>query len=148
VEELGGFGAPHVVARQSAAEDLPEHAEMALLRSFLHDLEPIQSAEFIRDFPVDGICHPGVRRVIEILRRRTAEGATVDITDVLSEIEDPIDRRLLASLEHEAPQTPRERIPSLIELVRRRSDRLKKHPARRADPRGRGCRRHSVAFGN
>jgi hypothetical protein len=36
-----------------------------------------------------------------------------------------VDRRLLASLEHEAPQTPQERIPSLIELVQRRSDRLK-----------------------
>jgi DNA primase len=125
LEELGGLGAPHVVARQSAAEDLPEHAEMALLRSFLHDLEPTRSAEFIRNFPVDGICHPGVRRVIDILQRRTAEGAAVEIPDVLSEIQDPVDRRLLASLEHEAPQTPQERIPSLIELVQRRSDRLK-----------------------
>jgi DNA primase len=123
--ELGGLGAPHVVARQSVAEDLPEHAELALLRSFLHDLDPTRSAEFIRDFPVDGICHPGVRRVIETLQRRTAEGAAVEIADVLSEMQDPVDRRLLASLEHEAPQTPRERIPSLIELVRRRSDRLK-----------------------
>ena len=125
LEELGGLGAPHVVARQSASEDLPEHAEMALLRSFLHDLEPTRSAEFIRNFPVDGICHPGVRRVIDILQRRTAEGAAVEIPDVLSEIQDPVDRRLLASLEHEAPQTPQERIPSLIELVQRRSDRLK-----------------------
>ena len=125
LEELGGFGAPHAVARRSAAEELPEHAEIALLRSFLHDLEPTRSAEFIRDFPVDGICHPGVRRVIEILLRRTAGGGTVEIADVLSEIEDPVDRRLLASLEHEAPQTPPERIPSLIEIVRRRSERLK-----------------------
>ena len=125
LEELGGFGAPHMVARQSAAEELPEHAEIALLRSFLHDLEPTQSAGFIRDFPVDGICHPGVRRVIEILRRRTASGGTAEIAGVLSEIEDPVDRRLLASLEHEAPQTPPERIPSLIEIVRRRGERLR-----------------------
>ena len=125
LEELGSLGAPHVVARQATAEDLPEQAEMALLRSFLHDLEPTLSAAFIREFPVDGICHPGVRRVIEILQRRTAEGAVVELTGVLSEITEPLDRRLLASLEHEAPQTPQERIPSLIELVRRRSDRLK-----------------------
>ncbi|MBZ5587358.1 MAG: DNA primase [Acidobacteriia bacterium] len=125
LEELGSLGAPHVVARQATAEGLPEQAEMALLRSFLHDLEPTRSAAFIREFPVDGICHPGVRRVIEILQRRTAEGAVVELTGVLSEITEPLDRRLLASLEHEAPQTPQERIPSLIELVRRRSDRLK-----------------------
>lgn len=125
LEELGSLGSPQVLARQVAAEDLPEQAELALLRSFLHDLDPTRSATFIRGFPVDGICHPGVRRVIEILQRRTAEGAGVELTEVLSEIEEPLDRRLLASLEHEAPQTPQERIPSLIELVRRRSDRLR-----------------------
>ncbi len=125
VQELGTPETPRVVARQTAAEEAPEQAELALLRSFLHDLEPEQSAGFIRDFPVDGICHPGVRRVVEALQRRVAEGTAVEATAVLAATEDPADRRLLASLEHEAPQTARERIPSLIEVVARRSDRLR-----------------------
>jgi DNA primase len=125
LQELGTLGAPHVLARQTAAEDVPEHAEMALLRSFLLDLGPERSAPLIRDFPVDGICHPGVRRVVEVLQRRIAEGGTIEVAQLLAEIEEPMDRRLLASLEHEAPQTPLERIPSLIELVRRRSDKLR-----------------------
>ena len=125
IEELATPAAPRVVARQAAAEEAPEQAELALLRSFLHDLEPAQSAGFIRDFPVEGICHPGVRRVIEVLQRRVAERATLDVADVLAAIDDPQDRRLLASLEHEAPKTAGERVPSLIEVVRRRSDRLK-----------------------
>lgn len=125
LEELGSLGAPRVVARQTGAENSPEQAEVALLRSFFHDLEPERRAALVRDFPVDGVCHPGVRRVIEVLQRRVAEGAASELSDILSEIEDPLDRRLLASLEHEAPQTAQERIPSLIELVRRRGDRLR-----------------------
>jgi hypothetical protein len=125
LEELGTREAPRVVARQTVAEEAPEQAELALLRSFLHDLDPEQSAGFIRDFPIEGICHPGVRRVLEVLRRHVAEGAPVDAAEVLSATDDPSDRRLLASLEHEAPKTARERIPSLIEVVRRRSDRLR-----------------------
>jgi hypothetical protein len=125
LEELGILGAPRVVARQTEAENSPEQAEVALLRAFFHDLEPERRAALVRGFPVDGVCHPGVRRVIEVLQRRVAEGAASELSDVLAEIEDPLDRRLLASLEHEAPQTARERIPSLIELVRRRGDRLR-----------------------
>ncbi len=126
LEELGAQAAPRVVARQTVAEDeAPEQAELALLRAFLHDLDPEQGAGFIHDLPLDGICHPGVRRVLEVLRRRVAEGAPVDAADVLSATDDPSDRRLLASLEHEAPKTARERIPTLIEVVRRRSDRLR-----------------------
>ncbi len=125
LEELGGAGAPRVVARQVAAEELPENAELALLRSFLHDLEPAASAEHLREFPVDGICHPGVRRVFDVMRRLAAAGGSLEAAAVLSELEDPADRRLLAGLELEAPQTPRERIDSLVELVRRRDNRLR-----------------------
>ncbi|HQT93552.1 MAG TPA: DNA primase [Thermoanaerobaculaceae bacterium] len=125
LEELGGFESTRMVARHAAAEGLPENAELALLRSFLHDLEPTASAEHLRGFPIDGICHPGVRRVFEVLQRRLASGGGIEIAGVLSEIEEPADRRLLAGLELEAPQTPRERIPSLVDLVRRRADRLR-----------------------
>ncbi|HVN77176.1 MAG TPA: DNA primase [Thermoanaerobaculaceae bacterium] len=125
LEELGAMDAPRVVARQAAAEEAPEQGEMALLRLLLHDLEPDQAAALVHEFPVDGICHPGVRRVIEIVQRRVAESGAGDLGGVLSVIEDPADRRLVASLEHEAPQTPKDRIPTLVQLVRRRSDRLR-----------------------
>ena len=125
LEELGGLESTRMVARQAVVEGLPENAELALLRSFLHDLEPADSAAHLRGFPIDGICHPGVRRVFEVLQRRLAGGGTLEIAGVLSEVDDPGDRRLLAGLELEAPKTPRERIPSLIELVRRRADRLR-----------------------
>ena len=125
LEELGGLEMTRTVARQAAGEELPENAELALLRSFFHDLEPAASAEHLHAFPLDGICHPGVRRVFEVLQRRLASGGSIEIAGVLSEIEDPDDRRLLAGLEVEAPQTPRERIPGLVQLVRRRADRLR-----------------------
>jgi DNA primase len=125
LEELRSLEIFRVMAAQAATEQVPENAELALLRSFLHDLEPAASAEHLRGFPIDGICHPGVRRVFEVLQRRLANGGGIEIVGVLSEIEDPADRRLLAGLELEAPQTPHERIPSLVDLVRRRADRLR-----------------------
>ncbi len=125
VEELAAPETPRVVARHSADADAPEQAELALLRAFLHDLDPQQSAAFIRDFPLEGICHPGVRRVLAALQRRVGESAPVDAAAVLGATDDPDDRRLLASLEHEAPQTARDRIPTLIDVVRRRSERVR-----------------------
>ena len=122
LEELGAVATTRVVARQMEASDPPEQAELALLRSLFHDLDPERRGALVREFPMGGVCHAGVRRVLEVLQRRVAEGAATELTDVLSEIDDPLDRRLLASLEHEAPQTPQERIGSLVELVRRRSE--------------------------
>ncbi len=125
LEQLGGIESQRVVANRASTEELPENAEMALLRSFLLDLEPARSAEYLRAFPLEGICHPGVRRIFEVLRRRAAEGLGLEVPAVLSEVDDQADRRLVAGLEQEAPQTAHERVPTLIEVVRRRGDRLK-----------------------
>jgi DNA primase len=125
LEQLGGIESQRVVANRASTEELPENAEMALLRSFLLDLEPARSTEYLRAFPLEGICHPGVRRIFEVLRRRASEGLSLEVAAVLSEVDEQADRRLVAGLEQEAPQTPHERVPTLIEVVRRRGDRLK-----------------------
>ena len=125
LEQLGGVESQRVVARQATVEDFPENAEMALLRAFLLDLEPARSTEYLRAFPVDGICHPGVRRIFDLLQRRASQGLGLEVAAVLAELDDQADRRLLAGLEHEAPQTAHERVPILVEVVRRRGDRLR-----------------------
>jgi DNA primase len=128
LEQLGRIGAPTVVARQAVAPALPDKGELALLRALLHDVEPSRRAAVLARIPGEAVLHPATREVLGVIGQLVEKGALIEASAVVSSIEDPGVRRLIASLEHEAPATPEDRLGVVIALLLRKRD-----EARRAD---------------
>ncbi len=126
LDQLGQIGAPAIVARQPGQTDLPEHGELALLRALLYDIEPSRRAGYLCRVPTEGVQHPATRDVLRALRSLFEAGAPIEVTAVLSELENPVVRRLVASLEHEAPPTPEDRVEIVIGLLLRKRDEVRR----------------------
>ncbi len=128
LERLGDLAAPTVVARQPGADDLPDHGELALLRALLYDISPSRRATYVGRVPPEGLQHPAAREVLRVLRDFLEAGTPIEVATVMSQLDTPTVRRLVAGLEHEAPPTPEERAEVVIGLLLRRRD-----EARRAE---------------
>ncbi len=128
LEQLGRLGVPAVLARPADTPDLPEHGELALLRALLYDVEPSRRGEVLRRVPTEGVQHAGAREVLRVLRGLLEVGAPIEVASVMSEVQEPAIRRLVAGLEHEAPATPEDRVEVVIGLLLRKRD-----EARRAE---------------
>ncbi|HLE60221.1 MAG TPA: hypothetical protein VI700_01660, partial [Thermoanaerobaculaceae bacterium] len=126
LEQLGQIGSPTVVARQAAHQALPDKGELALLRALLHDIEPSRRPDVLGRVPGEAVLHPATREVLRVLRKISENGALIEISAVVAEVEDPNVRRLIAGLEHEAPATPEDRLEVVIGLLMRRRDEAKR----------------------
>jgi len=105
VEQLGEVESPRVVAGQAETGDQPPAGEMAILRGVLVDLPVERRAEVVREIPLDAVDHPLARSVVRALQQAVAEGRPLEICGLWSDIDERDVRRLLAALEHEAPET-------------------------------------------
>jgi DNA primase len=140
LEQLGQVGAPAVVARQVAPAALPDKGELALLRALLHDVEPSRRTELLARIPGDAVLHKTTREVLRVAFQLAEKKQLIDVSAVVSAIEDPEARRLLAALEHEAPRTAEDRLDVVISLLVRRRDEARRGDlvARIADATRRG----------
>lgn len=105
VEQLGDVDSPRVVAGSRAAMDLPSSGEMAILRGVLIDLPVERRADVVRGLPAGAFDHPLARIIIGSLQQALAAGRALEIWELWSDIDEGDVRRLLAALEHEAPET-------------------------------------------
>lgn len=105
VEQLGEVVAPRVVTGRAELGDAPPAGEMAILRCVLVDLPAERRAEVVRQIPVDALDHPLARLVVRSLHEAAAAGRPLEIRELWSDIDERDVRRLLAALEHEAPET-------------------------------------------
>lgn len=120
VDKLGAIEAPRVVRGAPEQEPLPPPGELALLRFLLVDAPSARRCEFLSRIPLDALEHPVVRLVLERLAAAAADGQTLEISDLMSDIEEGDARRVLAALDHEAPETPENRLELLLrELCQR-----------------------------
>lgn len=126
LEQLGGMGALAVLARQPERLQLPERGELAVLRALLYDIEPSQRAEYLSRVPPEGIQHEATREVLAAMRRLLETGRSIEVTALMPELENPAVRRVVASLEHEAPPTPRDRLEVVFELLQRKRDEVRR----------------------
>lgn len=113
VEELGALAAPRLIVGRSADPEMPPPGELALLRGVLLDVPAEHRERVLATVELSLIENPTVRLIIENLKKRVEDGGTLEISDLTSDIDDRDARRLLAALEHVAPETPEERL-SLI----------------------------------
>lgn len=105
VEQLGDVDSPRVVAGSREAMDLPSSGEMAILRGVLVDLPVERRAEAIRGLPAGAFDHPLARQIVVSLQGALEAGRALEIWELWSDIDERDVRRLLAALEHEAPET-------------------------------------------
>jgi DNA primase len=126
LEQLGQIGAPRVTARTAERPDLPEHGELSLLRALLVDVDPARRAGFLTRVAPEALQHPATRELVRLLNALLDAGTPLEVTAVMSQLEDPALRRLVAGLEHEAPPTPEDRLEVLIGLLARRRDEAKR----------------------
>ena len=114
LDQLGGVGAPRVVATQVEGMTLPPPGELALLRSLLIDVPAERRGALLALVPVEAVDHPATRAILEAMLKRAARGETLEISPLTAEIEDGGVRRVVAALEHEVPETDEERLTLVI----------------------------------
>ncbi|HNX49069.1 MAG TPA: DNA primase [Thermoanaerobaculaceae bacterium] len=126
VEQLGEVESPRVVASGRPVADLPPPGELALLRAILVDLPPARRGEALRGIPPDATDHPLTRAILKKLAEASAEGRALEISQLTSDIDERDVRRLLAALEHEAPETTDEGLQLILRELwdRQRKKRL------------------------
>jgi DNA primase len=122
LDQLRELAAPRMLAREAPSADLPDRGELALLRALLIDVEPPRRADVLSRVPAEGTRHPATREILRVLRTLLEAGAPIEVPALISSLEDPAVRRLVAGLEHEAPPTPEEGLEVLIALLLRRRD--------------------------
>lgn len=137
VDHLGDLEAPRAVPVAPVPASLPPPGELALLRCVLIDAPMTRRRDIIARVPLDVLEHPVTRQVFE--RLTAAHPRTLEISDLMSDIEESAARRVLAALDHEAPETPEHRLELILrELCQRH--RLRKlaalnHAIRQAEAR-------------
>jgi DNA primase len=114
LDQLGGVGAPRVVATQVEGMTLPPPGELALLRSLLIDVPAERRGALLALVPVEAVDHPATRAILEAMLKRAARGETLEISPLTADIEDGGVRRVVAALEHEVPETDEERLTLVI----------------------------------
>jgi DNA primase len=114
LDQLGGVGAPRVVATQVEGVTLPPPGELALLRSLLIDVPAERRGALLALVPVEAVDHPATRAILEAMLKRAARGETLEISALTADIEDGDVRRVVAALEHEVPETDEERLTLVI----------------------------------
>lgn len=120
VDKLGDVEAPRVLAVAPDASPLPPPGELALLRCVLVDAPAARRGEIAARVPLDALEHPLTREVLERIAVASGAGRTLEICDLMSDIEEGDARRVLAALDHEAPETPENRLELILrELCQR-----------------------------
>lgn len=120
VDKLGDVEAPRVLAVAPDASPLPPPGELALLRCVLVDAPAARRGEIAARVPLDALEHPLTREVLERIAVASGAGRTLEIFDLMSDIEEGDARRVLAALDHEAPETPENRLELILrELCQR-----------------------------
>ncbi len=120
VDKLGPIEAPRVVRDAAEHALLPPPGELALLRFLLVDAPSSRRTEILSRIPVEALEHPVVRQVLERMAVAAAEGRPLEISDLVSDIEESDARRVLAALDYEAPETPENRLELILrELCQR-----------------------------
>jgi DNA primase len=114
LDQLGGVGAPRVVATQVEGVTLPPPGELALLRSLLIDVPVERRGALLALVPVEAVDHPATRAILEAMLKRVAGGETLEISELTADIDDGGVRRVVAALEHEVPETDEERLTLVI----------------------------------
>ncbi len=139
VDQLGQIEAPRPVTVAPDPVSLPPPGELALLRCLLVDAPPTRRRDILARIPLEALEHPVTRRVIERLAAAAADQRALEISDLMSDIEEGDARRVLAALDYEAPETPENRLELILrELCQRH--RLRKlaalnHAIRQAEAR-------------
>ncbi|MCU0293911.1 MAG: DNA primase [Thermoanaerobaculaceae bacterium] len=126
VEQLGEVESPRVVASGRVVADLPPPGELALLRAILIDLPSARRIEALRGVPPDAADHPLTRTILKMVAESAAAGRPLEISGLTSDIDERDVRRLLAALEHEAPETTEEGLQLILRELweRQRKKRL------------------------
>lgn len=120
VDKLGELERPRIVADGPPGSPPAPAGEMALLRYVLVDASPARREEVLARIPLEAVEHPVVRAVLGRLIATAAEGRTLEISDLMSDIEEGDARRVLAALDYEAPETPENRLELILrELCQR-----------------------------
>ncbi len=120
VDKLGSLEAPRVVRGAPEKAPLPPPGELALLRFVLLDAPGGRRGELLSRIPLDALEHPVVRLVFQRMAVAAADGRPLEISELMSDIEEGDARRVLAALEHEAPETPENRLELILrELCQR-----------------------------
>lgn len=124
VDQLGEVAAPRALAAPSDEAPLPPPGELALLRCLLVDAPVHRRATLVARVPAEVLEHPVTRRVLELAGVAGAEGRPLEISRLMADIEESDARRVLAALDHEAPETPEHRLELILrELCQRQRQR-------------------------
>lgn len=120
VDKLGDVEAPRAQLAAPVEAALPPPGELALLRCLLIDTPVERCGDILARIPPDVLEHPVTRQVLERVESALREGRTLEIFDLMSDIEEGDARRVLAALDHEAPETPENRLELILrELCQR-----------------------------
>jgi len=108
VDRLGAVRSPQVSSRIPPPPDLPPPGECALLRALLVDLPVPRRAELLGRVVVEAVRHPVTQTLLATMHGLCAQGRPLEISEVTADIDERDARRVLAALEHEAPETQEE----------------------------------------
>jgi DNA primase len=114
LDQIRPMQSPRVIAARTGNDDTALPLEMALLRALLLDLPLERRSVVAQEVPVELLATPVVCRVMEAIKAIVAEHGTLEISALTSHIDDRDARRLLAALEHEAPETPEDRLSLIL----------------------------------
>lgn len=124
VDRLGTLQTHRVSARTPAPPFMPPAGETALLRALLVDLPAPRRAECLGKVPSESVQHPVTRRLLAGMSEIVSQGRALEISELTADIDERDARRVLAALEHEAPETQEE---NFLLITRELWERYRQH---------------------
>jgi len=113
VDQLESLTLPQPVTAGGTLPPVPA-GELSLLRALVVDTPEPRRAELLRRIPVEELQHPLVVEVLQAMLSLLDEGRPLEISALGTHIKDREARRLVAALEHEAPQTSEEGLEKIL----------------------------------
>lgn len=113
VDQLESLTLPQPLTAGGTLPPVPA-GELSLLRALVVDTPEPRRAELLQRIPVEELQHPLVVEVLQAMLSLLDEGRPLEISALGTHIKDREARRLVAALEHEAPQTSEEGLEKIL----------------------------------